>query len=927
MKHLESSGSQSGGVRGRSQCGQNAHQHDEQGQFWPVLFVFLIWGLQAVGSWLWLKAQGNPVMGWDPVGHLWRTIVYRDVLTQVSPVTLFQALTTDSFRPPLFHLCTVLMYRLFGTYADVAVLTTLPFLLLLLLAVYGIGDRISSPATGVLAAFLVSVFPLIFALTRAFYVDLALTALVTASIFLLLCVKEFRARAPSLLLGLCLGLGVLTKWTYPLFVVPPLLYVLFSSPCLLRDIRHQAKSLRMQPSRLIWALLGSLILCLAWCLPNWTAIIARPLGVGLVIFWGGLVAALIYSLLSPPRPLANLICMLSLSLFLSSLWYMTNTDFWKQVYERSYGGLEGSLLGEQHNALLFILSTLDYVPRHLVRSVLSWPLALLLLFSLAKLAYDRWVKRTETASGHALWVVTLWWALPLLVFMLSINREERSWLPLLPAFGVTMALALTRLPAGWGRTALIGAVVAFGLGQWFALSYQGVAGISATLEYARSPIGPVGPLASGEYVRWPNWGWTDYRYGVAAGILDLIAQDAQDRQIDKPILGVLVRLSQLHGDTFRYLARAQEMDMELWDMGESEGGMATYPRLFLCDYLVVKTGVNDFLNPEAGRVVDAVASRTPAPFEETFHILAQYPMPDASTLTVYGKVASDVWPGMPADLNHAEKQLGVLHGKSLKLIGYTLHGDIKAGKPFQVTLYWQVLRAVQNDYFTYLKLLNRAYHVWGEAQGLGDGELALTSSWPPGQVIKDTRELTVYPGTPPGQYQLEITLLDPYRGLELAPEGETGAFLGPIEVARGESKEQDLGIQYRSEALLGQSIRLLGYDITGKAHPGSSLHIVLFWRPEDALNKPYTVFTHVVDKNGKMWAGKDNEPVDGFYPTPQWTPGEVIRDQYDIPIPSELPPGEYLVVVGMYDAATGERLEVTGNDSGGIVLGPIVVSN
>ena len=106
---------------------------------WPLLLVLIIWALQVAGSWLWLKANATPLMGWDAVGHLWRTVLYRDILAQLSPVTLFQAFALDSFRPPLFHLCAVVMYRLFGTTADVAVATSFPFLLLLLLAVYGIG--------------------------------------------------------------------------------------------------------------------------------------------------------------------------------------------------------------------------------------------------------------------------------------------------------------------------------------------------------------------------------------------------------------------------------------------------------------------------------------------------------------------------------------------------------------------------------------------------------------------------------------------------------------------------------------------------------------------------------------------------------------------------------------------------------------------
>jgi hypothetical protein len=70
------------------------------------------------------------------------------------------------------------------------------------------------------------------------------------------------------------------------------------------------------------------------------------------------------------------------------------------------------------------------------------------------------------------------------------------------------------------------------------------------------------------------------------------------------------------------------------------------------------------------------------------------------------------------------------------------------------------------------------------------------------------------------------------------------------------------------------------------------------------------VFTHLVDGENKTWAQRDNQPVDGFYATTRWEPGEIVRDQYDLLIPPEAPSGDYRIEVGMYLAETGERLPV-----------------
>jgi hypothetical protein len=72
----------------------------------------------------------------------------------------------------------------------------------------------------------------------------------------------------------------------------------------------------------------------------------------------------------------------------------------------------------------------------------------------------------------------------------------------------------------------------------------------------------------------------------------------------------------------------------------------------------------------------------------------------------------------------------------------------------------------------------------------------------------------------------------------------------------------------------------------------------------------HTVFTHLIDGRGGIWGQKDNQPVDGFYPTGGWTAGEIVRDQYDLTISPETSPGLYRTAVGMYRAETGERLTV-----------------
>jgi hypothetical protein len=90
--------------------------------------------------------------------------------------------------------------------------------------------------------------------------------------------------------------------------------------------------------------------------------------------------------------------------------------------------------------------------------------------------------------------------------------------------------------------------------------------------------------------------------------------------------------------------------------------------------------------------------------------------------------------------------------------------------------------------------------------------------------------------------------------------------------------------------------------------PGSTLHLVLVWRPQQVLDTDYKLFVHVADENDKPLAQWDGLPGLNTARTSQWLVGEAFSDHVLLPIPDNMPPGEYQVLVGLYDGSSGERL-------------------
>ena len=93
------------------------------------------------------------------------------------------------------------------------------------------------------------------------------------------------------------------------------------------------------------------------------------------------------------------------------------------------------------------------------------------------------------------------------------------------------------------------------------------------------------------------------------------------------------------------------------------------------------------------------------------------------------------------------------------------------------------------------------------------------------------------------------------------------------------------------------------------------MQLTLYWRAGFVGHVNHTVFTHVIDREGQMWADQDNRPQVGQFPTSLWLACEFIRDAYELALPSDIPPREYRIEVGMYLLETMERLPVLGKDA------------
>ena len=185
-----------------------------------------------------------------------------------------------------------------------------------------------------------------------------------------------------------------------------------------------------------------------------------------------------------------------------------------------------------------------------------------------------------------------------------------------------------------------------------------------------------------------------------------------------------------------------------------------------------------------------------------------------------------------------------------------------------------------------------------------------TGRWRVGETLHEKYRVPLPPATPAGQYELL-----------LQPQDSAGQPLGPAE-ALGELRVDNIDRVYDVpldvtrpllDVCFGATICLRGATLGSiTATPGDEVELVLYWQALDEPAAVYTVFLHLLNEAGDTVLTADHWP--GGLPSDIWDEGQVITDRLSLALPGDLPPGEYRLRAGLYDADSGARLPVSGDE-------------
>lgn len=157
-------------------------------------------------------------------------------------------------------------------------------------------------------------------------------------------------------------------------------------------------------------------------------------------------------------------------------------------------------------------------------------------------------------------------------------------------------------------------------------------------------------------------------------------------------------------------------------------------------------------------------------------------------------------------------------------------------------------------------------------------------------------------------------------------------WVGDVRLATYASPlEGNQTIVIEPEAIFGDTIRLLSYSLSDlQPSPGDIIQITLTWQTQAPITRRYKVFIHLLDSGQDIVAQRDSEPGGGMAPTLTWQPNLEIIDNHGLLLPRDLPPGQYELLLGLYDfedPVLRLPVETEGMSGDALPLGNITVQN
>lgn len=258
--------------------------------------------------------------------------------------------------------------------------------------------------------------------------------------------------------------------------------------------------------------------------------------------------------------------------------------------------------------------------------------------------------------------------------------------------------------------------------------------------------------------------------------------------------------------------------------------------------------------------------------------------------------------------------------QQIALLGYDME---QRADSIVLTFYWQMVGdPVEEEFSTIVNLADLDGYPPVSQTTTPIQTAFPVSSWAPGTTIKERMLLPIPPGTPPGDYTLDVGLYSAYTGHSATAYDGAGSPVGTaipigtvaIRRPRHPADPALLGFETMLNAPLTGGITLLGSEMqVSSSMVGQPIFLRWGWRADRQPDAAYSARVLWLSSDGSVAASSPDLTLAGRYPTTQWRRGDVWQDGTILYLPGRLSAGNYAVAVQLVDGAgnaVGERVNV-----------------
>jgi len=282
---------------------------------------------------------------------------------------------------------------------------------------------------------------------------------------------------------------------------------------------------------------------------------------------------------------------------------------------------------------------------------------------------------------------------------------------------------------------------------------------------------------------------------------------------------------------------------------------------------------------------------------------------------VFYFIPAFAYPGAVSSLPQTATPISANFEGAAEIIGYQLSpASVGPSGQVNVTVYWKPLAQTENPLQVFVHLVDSQGVIVAQRDsypGLGN---AVTTTWQVGQVFADTYRIflpdTIYA---PETAEVKVGLWSTAESRTLTVENSDSVSVGSVAIQPNPGDlPNPINVNF------GGTAQLVGYSVDKRVlTPGETFNLQTYWRINQKLDFTYSLVTHVVGNDGKVWALADSLLLPF---TTEWDPAKANGELRPLTLAPDTPPGQYTIQISFLHATKKEqyRLPILAPDGHGL---------